>query len=332
MMGTATPRWVLGALLAIAVLVTSPRALAQEAAVAPTAQEEQARALFETGVALSQEERWTEALDAFRRSRALVERPSTIFNIATALQRLGRAGDAIAAIDAFLAVADPVRDGAQVDQARALRAVLRESRAHVTVRLRPGTAELSVDARPVPAGDGEPDLRIVELDPGEHVLEVAAPGYTARTLTVDLAPGAASEQEIALERIPVSPAELAIRASRDDARIVVDEEDVGVGHAEVEIATGRHLVRVEAPEHRPYQRIVVLAPAERLEIVAPLERTSGASIADEPAFWITLACIAAAGVGVGVGVGVAVATSGGGAAPPYGGSTGVTISGLTTPW
>jgi hypothetical protein len=316
-------------LVVISSSLTTLPARAQTVLAPDPAVVEQARALFEAGVALSEEERWAEALDAFRRSRALVERPSTVFNIATALQRLGRSGDAIVAVDAFLALADPIRDGAQVDQARALRVALRESLGRVTVRLRPGTAALSVDARPIAADDAESDVRQLLLDPGEHVLEVSAPGFATRTLTIAVSPGVETEQELALDRIAVTPAALTIRASRSDARILVDEEEVGVGNADVEVTTGRHLVRVEALEHRPYQQIVVLAPAERLEIVAPLERVSGGSIVEEPAFWIVTACIVLAGVGAGVGIGVA--TSGGSPAP-YGGTSGVAITGLTTPW
>jgi hypothetical protein len=312
---------VLGVLV---VVLTARAAYAQ----APAAEDPElrARAAFDQGVLFSQEERWAEALDAFRASRAIVERPSTLFNIATALQRLGRNHDAIDAVDAFLAVADPVRDGAQIDQAHALRAVLRESIAEITVRLRPGTAELSVDARATAARGEETDVRVLELDPGDHVLELRAPGYEARTVTLSIAPGERSEHEIALDRIPSTPAQLAVHASRSDAHIFVDEESVGTGAADVELATGTHVVRVEALEHRTFQRIVVLGPAEELEVEAPLERVSGGSILDEPAFWIVAGCILAAGAAAGI-VGGVLAPSG--SASSYGGSGGFTIAGLS---
>jgi hypothetical protein len=287
---------------------------------------ERAHALFDQGVALTQEERWTEALDAFRASRALVERPSTLFNIATTLQRLGRNRDAIDAVDAFVAAADPVRDGAQIDQARALRVALRESLAEVTVHLRPGTAEVFVDARPAPAREGETDARTVELDPGEHVIEARSPGFTSTSLSVTLAPGERSDRELALERIPSTPAELSVHASRSDATIVVDEEPVGAGEAELQLAAGTHVVRVEAPEHRTFQQLVVLGPAERLTVEAPLERVSGGSITDEPAFWI-VGGVLLAGIAAGVTAGVIVASSS--TPSPYGGTGGFTVGALT---
>ena len=51
---------------------------------------EEARVLFERGLALTDEERWAEALEYFRRSRAISERPSGVYNAAVALYHLGR--------------------------------------------------------------------------------------------------------------------------------------------------------------------------------------------------------------------------------------------------
>ena len=70
-----------------------------EAAESP---EDQARELFEQGIERTEEERWGEALEYFRRSDTLVSRPSTTFNIAVALLRLGRSGEAVDALDAYL--------------------------------------------------------------------------------------------------------------------------------------------------------------------------------------------------------------------------------------
>jgi hypothetical protein len=311
------------AAIAAAFFFLAPAAvLAQDPTAVPDERAERARAEFDRGVLLSQEERWAEALEAFRESRALVERPSTVFNIATALQRLGRDRDAIDAVDAFLAIADPMRDGAQIDQARTLRGVLRETVAEITLRLRPGTADVSVDARAsAPRGD-ESDVRVLELDPGEHVVEVRAPGYRPSAVTITLASGEHVTREIALEHIESTPAELSVHASRSDARIVVDEQTVGTGSAEIELVTGTHLVRVEAPEHRTFQRIVDLGPAEQLAIEAPLERISGGSIFEEPAFWAVTGSVVVAGIVAGVLVAVLVPSSPGGG---YGGSGGFTI-------
>src|SRR5688572_6658937 len=75
--------------------------------------EERAQALFRRGVALAAEERWPEAERMFGQSFELVPRPSTAFNRALALYRLGRMLDVVATIDGFLTLTDPQKDGAQ---------------------------------------------------------------------------------------------------------------------------------------------------------------------------------------------------------------------------
>src|SRR5262245_12309570 len=67
--------------------------------------DEQARALFEQGLAASDAQRWLEAASLFQRSRELVERPSTLFNLVVVLHRLGRYRDGLEAGSAYLRIA-----------------------------------------------------------------------------------------------------------------------------------------------------------------------------------------------------------------------------------
>jgi tetratricopeptide (TPR) repeat protein len=84
--------------------------------------EERARELFEAGVEAARQERWEAALDAFERSKALLPRPSTEFNIGSTLLKLGRAGDAIRSLSAYLEMSDPSADRAlRVEATRLLR-------------------------------------------------------------------------------------------------------------------------------------------------------------------------------------------------------------------
>lgn len=107
---------VLAGLCLWGVLSRGGAARAQDAAAA------QARAAFERGVAASQEGRWDQARLEFERSRALVVKPSTLLNLAIASLKLGRAGEALEAVDAFVAIADPREHGAMLERASALRA------------------------------------------------------------------------------------------------------------------------------------------------------------------------------------------------------------------
>src|SRR3990167_6688793 len=66
-----------------------------------------ARRLFEEGVELTKQQRWEDALARFVESRALVERPSTVFNIGATLLKMGRRHDAIESFQAYLGISDP---------------------------------------------------------------------------------------------------------------------------------------------------------------------------------------------------------------------------------
>jgi hypothetical protein len=155
----------------------------------------EARAEFERGVGLTREERWAEALEAFRRSRSLVERPSTVYNIATTLQRLGRIRDAVDAIDEYLAIADPARDAEQRAQAERLREVLMGSIAAIAIEVAHDDAEISLDGRVVPGTGRE---RVVRVDPGEHVLTISAPRRRTERIEIALGAGAREERSVTL--------------------------------------------------------------------------------------------------------------------------------------
>jgi tetratricopeptide (TPR) repeat protein len=82
----------------------------------------QAREAFERGVEASREQRWQAARLEFQHSRALVVKPSTLFNLAVASLKLGRASEALEALAAFVLIANPAEHAAMLERAAALRA------------------------------------------------------------------------------------------------------------------------------------------------------------------------------------------------------------------
>ncbi|MFT3928471.1 MAG: hypothetical protein QM778_38435 [Myxococcales bacterium] len=74
---------------------------------------DEARILFEAGVAASRSERWLEASEYFRRSLTLAEKPSTWFNLAVAEIKQGHGTAGLSALDAFERSANP-RDHAEM--------------------------------------------------------------------------------------------------------------------------------------------------------------------------------------------------------------------------
>lgn len=185
-----TPR--LGAAIALG-LAAALAAAPARSQPADRRREREARALFERGIERADRRRWAEALEAFERSLAVMPRPTTRFNIAQALLRLGRHRDAVAAFEAYLAAPEGDRDAGRAAEARAL---LAESRAHVgtlTLTDVPDGAEVLVDGAAVP---GAGATRALTLDPGTRHLEVRAGAGRSERFDVALEAGARATRAV----------------------------------------------------------------------------------------------------------------------------------------
>jgi len=292
---------------AAALLAAAP-ALAQD--------EDAARAAFEAGQAHAADERWAEALEDFERSYELFERPTTLYNIASVLVRLGRARDAIAAIDRFLEQAEGGRDARIVRDARALREAAAESLRTLALRVDPPDAVVRVDGDERP---GEGATRQIVLDPGGHEVEVSAPGYAAerRELARD-----ATSLEV---RLGLRPGELELRADVEGAALRVDGEDVGTTHASLTLPAGPHRVEATAEGYEAFAREVDLPPGERVQVIAQLVPIpSEPGVLESPLFWGISGGVLALGV-IALVVGLTVQ---GPVEDPYGGSADVVIQPL----
>ncbi|KPK14575.1 MAG: hypothetical protein AMJ62_12765 [Myxococcales bacterium SG8_38] len=144
------------------------------AAQVADARQEQARELFEEGLALAKADRWAEALSAFRQSEALVPRPSTSYNIANALYRLDRPVEALAQLDEYDRMAAVRTDEDAQKRSESLRELLEGAVGHVGLRIYPDTAMVFIDGRPSLLVGAERDL---SLNPGMHSLRVTNEGY-----------------------------------------------------------------------------------------------------------------------------------------------------------
>lgn len=85
------------------------------------ANDDLARSLFEAGVAAGRQTRWSEAEELFQRSRALVEKPNTLLNLAIVQINLGRGREALATLDRLEAIATPAEHATVLERAGALR-------------------------------------------------------------------------------------------------------------------------------------------------------------------------------------------------------------------
>lgn len=307
---------------ALAVAFASASALAQPTAPqvpapSPNVQRD-ARSLFEQGRAHAAAEHWVEALEAFQASLVLTERPSTLFNIAAALVRLGRAREALETLDRFDALADPRRDATLLVDAAELRRTAEASLRHVTLHVTPPDARVEVDGREAdPAPEG--GARTLTLDAGAHSISVSRAGYATERFEL---PQGEDTREVTLRPLDGL---LIIESSVPKAAIAVDGEPVGQGRAERSVAPGPHQVALQAEGYVDFQRAVDVPPGERVRVEAALEPLPReASLLKRPLFWGAVAGGIAAVV-----VGAVLLSSS--TEPYYGGNVGVVLAPLRQP-
>ncbi len=298
------------ATIVVTLLVCS---LAASGAHAQTSEAE-ARARFEAGRTHARAERWADALLEFQASEALAARAVTEFNIAATLLRLGRAREALAMVETLEARSD--LDDRIAGDVVSLRAAARDAIRTLAIAVSPPSARVEVDGAVI-EGSGSP--RAIPLDPGPHTIVVTAPGFTEHRATL-----AADAVTLGVE-LAALPAVIVVDASESDARIAIDDADVGFGHAEVEVSVGAHVVYVIREGRAPFEADVTVAAGERIVVRAALPlpvAPASTPLHEEPALWIGIGVGVLVIAGVAIGVGIATAPQ------PSGGSSGILIAPL----
>lgn len=169
----------LAALLAI-VLV------AESAIAAPSKGElKRAKALFDQGVALSDDGQWADALAAFEKSDKTVPSLSVRYNIGATLRALGRYVEAKKVLKAILKEGPefdpPIKPALEADVQKLLDEV-KQKIVVVTINAQPAEGSIEIDGADAKLkSDGS-----TELDPGKHVFVLTADGYETTTVSRDV--------------------------------------------------------------------------------------------------------------------------------------------------
>lgn len=253
---------------ALVLASVSSVALAQTVTPAPPTEE---RVAFERGFAALQSRRFAEAELALREAMRLRPTPVTQYNLGLALRGLGRYLDAVEVFEAYLRAPEA---GASPERLAAVReelADIRRAIARVELAVRPPTAALRVDGRPV-----EAHASVVQLDPGVHVLDVEADGFERDHREVTLVPGAQVVLVIALRPV-VAEARLVVEPSVPNARVSLDARPVGGGRVDERVAPGEHVVEVRATGYETWRRTVRVNERVTLRVDAALTPVGGAS-------------------------------------------------------
>lgn len=278
-----------------------------------------ARAAFEQGVALARRARWLEASEAFRRSQSLSSRASTAFNLALALQQLGRVTEAREVLTACLAAPDAARDVTLRADAQRVLAAVQARVAAITLVVSPTdvTARIDGDARPEAGA-----TRTFELDPGRHTVRVEREGAEPEEFALSLEPGERVTRRVVLSE---RPARIAVTPWDPRARVSVDDVPLGAGPVQWSGAAGVHRVRVELAGHRAVVRAVRVEAGGRVEVPVTLLRDV-TPLSQNPWFWTLVGAGVAATAATLVWWFVRVTDA------PSGGTTGQVIQAVGVRW
>ncbi|HEY5948564.1 MAG TPA: PEGA domain-containing protein, partial [Kofleriaceae bacterium] len=189
---------------------------------------------FRIGYRALQAGNCSDALVHYRRSLELVQRPRTLFNIATCEEDLGQQAAAWRDYQSFLSFAEE-RDAAIVVEARArIEALRKRLRGQVFVESNPGGALVNADGERQARGETPVTL---SLEPGRHVLRVSMPGAVAVERMVEVAP----EDQTSLHVELALSSLISIRTDPADA-IIEPRSDgaTAIGRFEVSVKPGRH--------------------------------------------------------------------------------------------
>jgi hypothetical protein len=150
----------------------------------PSPEERQARALFDQGLALSDEGRWSEALDSFKKSDEIQHSASVRYNMLATYRALGRYVEAKRMAEELLAkgVDDkPLKPALQKDVEK-LRDEVAPKIVKATIKRSPADGSIEIDGNLYIVGsDGR-----IELDPGRHVFVLKKEGYDTATVSKSL--------------------------------------------------------------------------------------------------------------------------------------------------
>ncbi|MBS2017701.1 MAG: PEGA domain-containing protein [Deltaproteobacteria bacterium] len=295
---------------------------------APTEEPElvRAREEFRDGAELTKKHRWSDALAAFERSRALRPHAVTTFNVGLCERALGQYTRARStfhrALDENAASGGAALAPSLVESANAYLGQIESLLVRAEVTLAPEDVDIAVDGRPLEqdrlsgdtrtlvsgtrtAGVGEPAPHgrfVLLLDPGHHVFGLSRVGLKPVVLGRSFDPGEKVDLPIALDKLD---AYMQIDSDRDRVLVTVDEVDVGFAPVRLRRPAGRYHVAIRKKGLVTYKQEVLLDAGTTVTI-RPVLVEEKTPLTQRWWFWAGAAALL---VGTGVGVYYATAPS-----------------------
>jgi hypothetical protein len=116
---------------------------------------------------------------------------------------------------------------------------------------------------------GRAPLELDDIEPGDHIVVVRAPGHRQRRQTVKVLPG--SVQLLAMDLTNVSnEGTLRVTSNVIGSEVYIDDERLGPAPQDKALSAGEHVVEVRKPGHETFSETVVVSAAERITVAAEL--------------------------------------------------------------
>lgn len=151
-----------------------------------------AEALFQEGKRLGEEGRVAEACAKFEESERLEAAPGTLIHLGACYAETGKTASAWAAFLTVAEFAQRTHDGARAALARRLAGELEPRLSHLVLSIKQPARGMTIHVDGHSRGNGGLNTAL-PMDPGEHLVEVTAPGRLTWAQRIDIEPGPASE-------------------------------------------------------------------------------------------------------------------------------------------
>lgn len=130
---------------------------------------------------------------------------------------------------------------------------------------------------------GPAPLDLKAVKPGEHVVEIRAPGFITREERVTVAVGAATVLKLDLQADgATSKGTVKVVSPVSDAQVHIDGQLIGGVPQEKELATGEHFVVVSKPGFQSFEKKLVVEEGKVITVTAELKSVGGLRFLSNP--------------------------------------------------
>lgn len=250
---------------AVVMFTVSPTRVRAQDVVSEAARAE-ARERFGRALELYEEGLLEQALEEFRRAYAIAPTPQVLYNLGLVYAGLGRAVEAVDALERYAQQAGP---SMAAERREEVDAELRRQRARIAfvtvVTSTPG-ATVSIDG----VDRGAPGAEPFAVTSGTILVEVHAPGHEPLSATLRLASGVRETLTASLAETRAAVGRIRVTSTCEGCEVLVDGATVGETPLAdtLPVAPGDHVVEVRRAGHQPVRAEVNVGVAEQEEVTA----------------------------------------------------------------